>query len=157
MGITCYAIHSGLSGGSRERIKHEFNTSDNISVLVLSYLCSNEGINLHYQCWNTIMIEQGQSYSSEHQAWSRVRRIGQKNVQHTERLININTVDIIIEKAQRDRQSPMLYAYGIMEKAGNVDSGLVHENMVGSVNITVLKKQVIGQGEGGGPIDVEED
>lgn len=145
MGLTCHAIHSRLSLKRRDEIKTKFNTGPEINVLVLSYLCSNEGINLHYKCSNSIMVEQGLSHSSEHQAWSRVRRIGQKKEQHTERLVNVQTVDMVIEQAQRTRQSPMLYAYGIMEQFdATADTDKVFDVLVGNIPVSVLRSQVIG-------------
>ncbi len=126
-------------------LKERFNTSDDIDVLVLSYLCSNEGLNLHYRCRNCIMVEQGISYASEHQAWSRIRRIGQKFEQYTERLVNLDTIDVLIESAQRDRQAPMLYALGIMDRFGvDVDSDDVFDTLIGNQHPTVLRDLIIG-------------
>lgn len=93
------------------------------------------------------MVEQGLSYSSEHQAWSRVRRIGQKMEQNTERLVNLETIDALIERAQRDRQSPMLHAFGIMEQLGNTtDTDRVFDALVGRISPAVLRNQTIGRG-----------
>ena len=113
--------------------------------MVLSYLCSNEGINLHYQCSDTIMVEQGLSYAAEHQAWSWVRRIGQAEEQRKERLVNLQTIDMLIERAQRERQSPMLYAWEIMENLGDTaDTDEVFDTLIGKIRPAVLRDQVIG-------------
>ena len=101
MGLSVAAIHSSLNMNAREAIKHQFIATDNLDVLVLSYITSsNEGLNLHYRCHHNIMIEQGLNYSQEHQAWSRIRRIGQTHVQYTEHLVNLDTVDVMIEASQ---------------------------------------------------------
>jgi hypothetical protein len=152
-GISCYAIHSKMDIGYRDRLKERFNRFDDIDVLVLSYLCSNEGLNLHYRCHNSIMVEQGISYASEHQAWSRVRRIGQRFIQRTERLVNLDTIDVLIENAQRDRQAPMLYALGVMERFGvDVDSDEVFDTLIGNQHPVVLRDLVIGNiGHGDDP------
>lgn len=92
---------------------------------------------------------------SEHQVWSRVRRIGQNEEQHTQRLINLETIDLLIEEAQRQRESPMLYAYGIMGQLDeNVDTDKVFDALVGSISPAVLMDQVIGHG---GRVEVEID
>jgi hypothetical protein len=69
-----------MSADARASVKKSFINRRQVRVLVLSYLTSNEGLNLHYNCRNSIMAEQGTNYSMEHQASWRVRRIGQ---QHT--------------------------------------------------------------------------
>ena len=84
---------------ARESIKVEFTTPvGSVEILVLSYLVSNEGLNLHPCCHYSVMVEQGANYSIEHQAWSRVRRIGQSHKQVTERLVNFDIIDLLIEE-----------------------------------------------------------
>ncbi len=101
------------------------------------------------------MVEQGLSYAAEHQAWSRVRRIGQAEEQRTERLVNLQTIDMLIERAQRERQSPMLYAWGIMENLGDTaDTDEVFDTLIGKIPPTVLRDQVIGRG---GPDELQID
>lgn len=101
------------------------------------------------------MVEQGLSYASEHQAWSRVRRIGQRAEQVTERIVNLETIDLLIERAQRERQSPMLYAFGIMEQLGETaDTDEVFDTLIGRIQPGVLRDLVIGRG-GRGIIELE--
>lgn len=149
MGINTAAIHSTLSQKSRDRLKEAFNRGDDLKVLVLSYITSNEGLNLHHRCHHNIMVEQGISYASEHQAWSRVRRIGQQFRQETTRLVNLETIDITIEQAQRERHNPMLHAFGIMEKLENgVEASAVYDALIGKQPPEALRDRVIGgQGE----------
>ena len=97
---------------ARERIKVEFITPiGSVEILVLLYLVSNEWLNLHPCCHHSVMVEQGVNYSMEHQAWSRVRRIGQCHKQVTEWLVNFDTIDLLIEEAQHLKQSLILHAF----------------------------------------------
>lgn len=73
-------MHGGLVTAERDSIRYEFNRPGGVSVLVLAYGSSSEGLNLHPQCYNTIVVEQGKDYTMEHQAWSRIRRIGKKEL-----------------------------------------------------------------------------
>jgi hypothetical protein len=94
------------------------------------------------------MVEQGLSYAVEHQEWSRVRRIGQEEEQSTERLVNLQTIDLLIERAQWERQSLMLFAWGIMENlGGTADTEVVFDTLVGKIPPAVLRDQVIGCGD----------
>ena len=118
---------------ARESIKVEFTTpTGSVEILVLSYLVSNEGLNLHPCCHHSVMVEQGINYSMEHQAWSRVRRIGLCHKQVTERLMNFDTIDLLIEEAQRLKQSPMLHAFGVMVDCGaDIETGQVYNALIG--------------------------
>lgn len=132
---------------ARESIKEEFTTpTGSVEILVLSYLVSNEGLNLHPCCHHSVMVEQGLSYSMEHQAWSRVRRIGQNHKQFTERLVNLDTIDLLIEEAQRLKQSPMLHAFGVMVDCGaDVEADQVYDALIGKRTPQSLKDVVIGE------------
>ena len=103
------------------------------------------------------MIEQGHNYAMEHQAWSRVRRIGQDKPQFTTRLVNLDTIDVLIEDAQRRKQSPMLYAFGILttdaNSEGDVNAGQVYDTLIGRIPPQILREALIGQA----PPDGEED
>ena len=137
-----------MSTKTRSSIKKSFNEPGGVEVLILSYLTSNEGLNLHPQCRNSVMIEQGHNYAMEHQAWSRVRRIGQNHPQFTTRLINLDTIDLLIEDAQRRKQSPMLYAFGILADAdseGDVNAGQVYDTLIGRIPPQILRRALIGQ------------
>ena len=149
-----------MSTKTRSSIKQAFNGPGEVEILVLSYLTSNEGLNLHPQCRNSVMIEQGHNYAMEHQAWSRVRRIGQKNTQFTNRLVNLDTIDLFIENAQRMKQSPMLYAFGILTDANledDVNAGQVYDTLIGRIPPQILRKALIGQApdEGGDNMDLD--
>ncbi|KAF8536360.1 P-loop containing nucleoside triphosphate hydrolase protein [Trichophaea hybrida] len=89
----CFAIHSAMGADACTSITEKFIQKDGVRVLVLLYMTSNEGLNIYYNCWNSILLEQGVNYAMEHQAWSRVRRIGQKYTQYTYRLVNMATID----------------------------------------------------------------
>ena len=132
---------------AREGIKEEFTTpTGSVEVLILSYLVSNEGLNLHPCCHRSVMVEQGLNYSMEHQAWSRVRRIGQIHKQFTERLVNLDTIDLLIEEAQRLKQSPMLHAFGVMVDCGaDVETDQVYDALIGKRTPQSLKDAVIGE------------
>ncbi|KAF8538320.1 hypothetical protein BDD12DRAFT_885405 [Trichophaea hybrida] len=93
LGDDCFAIHSTMGADVGTSIKEKFIQKDGVRVLVLSYMTSNEGLNLHYNCQNSIMLEQGVNYAMEYQAWSRVRQIGQKYTLYTHRLVNMTTID----------------------------------------------------------------
>jgi hypothetical protein len=95
------------------------------------------------------MVEQGINYSMEHQAWSRVRRIGQQQTQHTTRLVNLTTIDRLIDNTQRMKQSPMLYALGVLQNAArediDLDADQVYDTLIGEISPQALRSAVIGQ------------
>ena len=106
------------------------------------------------------MIEQGHNYAMEHQAWSCVRRIGQNKMQFTNRLVNLDTIDLLIENAQRMKQSPMLYAFGILTSENpkdDVNAGRVYDTLIGRIPPQILCKALIGQApdEGGDNMDLD--
>jgi hypothetical protein len=132
---------------AREDLRKDFTEPNGeLNVLVLSYITSNEGLNLHPQCHHNIMVEQGVNYAQEHQAWSRVRRIGQTKLQITERLVNLETVDAMIERSQRERQNPMLHALGIMDNIPDktIQAGAIYDALIGKQSAEVLKDMVLG-------------
>src|SRR6188768_500706 len=111
-------IDSSQGNPERIRLMKAFNEKNSgLQVLCLSYLTSNEGLNLHEDCSKSYMVEQGRTYAMEVQAWSRVRRIGQKKCQEAIRLINPRTSDALQEAAIRDRQDADNIALGIIAKA----------------------------------------
>ena len=131
----------------REELRKQFiDPQGSLDVLILSYLTSNEGLNLHPQCCHNIMLEQGISYAQEHQAWSRVRRIGQKQIQKTERVVNLETIDSMIERSQRERQNPMLHALGIMDNIPDktVEAGAIYDLLIGKQSAEALRDIVLG-------------
>jgi hypothetical protein len=85
----------------------------------------------------------------EHQAWPRVRRIGQQQTQRTTRLVNLTTIDRFIENTQRMKQSPMLYALGVLQNATSEDIDLdadqVYDTLIGIISPQALRSAVIGQ------------
>jgi hypothetical protein len=129
----------------RTKLQDSFNDpKSSISVLVLSYQTSNEGLNLHRACWQSIMLEQGRTYSQEVQAWSRVRRIGQRQVQETTRLVNSETIDMQLESGIILKQDAANMALGIIrnakesmsnDAAGSFD---VHQILIGAAPKVVV-------------------
>jgi len=83
----CSATYCSLSADAHAFVKKSFINHRLVRILVLSYLTSNEDLNLHYNCLYSVMVEQGINYSKEHQAWSRVQRIGQQQTQLTTWLV----------------------------------------------------------------------
>lgn len=81
-----------------------------IRILVMSFLVSGLGLNLWAQCHENVVMEVGSSYTIEYQGWCRIRRIGQKHVQRTTRLVNRETLDAQQEKAMCEHQTPIQYA-----------------------------------------------
>ena len=138
-----------MSADARASVKKSFINRRQVRVLVLFYLPSNEGLNLHYNCRNSVMAEQGTNYSMEHQALWRVRRIGQQQTQRTTRLVNLTTIDRLIENTQRMKQSPMLYALGVLQNAASEDIDLdadqVYDTLIGKISPQALRSAVIGQ------------
>jgi len=55
----CFAIHGSKSADAHAAVKKSFINRGQVRVLVVSYLTTNEGLNLHYNCQNSIMVEQG--------------------------------------------------------------------------------------------------
>ena len=77
--------------------------------------------------------------------------------QNTERLVNLETIDLLIERAQRERQSPMLYAYGIMEQLEETaDTDQVFDTLIGNIPLIVLRNQTIGHGRQE-PVEIDSD
>ncbi|KAF8541877.1 hypothetical protein BDD12DRAFT_877597 [Trichophaea hybrida] len=145
-GYHCFAIHSAMGTDARASIEQKFIQQDGVRVLVLSYMTGNEGLNPHYNCWNSIMLEQGVNYAMDHQAWSRVRRIGQVYTRYTHRLVNMATIDRLIEVAMRLKQQLVLYAFGVISKAGtDVDADEVYNALIGKITLQMLKSGIIGQ------------
>jgi len=138
-----------MNADARASVKKSFINRGQVRVLVLSYLTENEGLNLHYNCQNSVMVEQGINYSMEHQAWSRVWRIGQQQMQHTTRLINLTTIDQLIGNTQWMKPSPMLYALGVLQNAASEDIDLdavqVYHTLSGKISPQALRSAVIGQ------------
>jgi len=138
-----------MSAEARASVKKSFINRGLVKVLVLSYLTSNEGLNLHYNCQNSVMVEQDINYSMDHQAWSRVRRIGQQQKQRTTRLVNLTTIDRVIENTQRMKQSPMLYALGVLQNTASedivLDADQVYDTLIGKMSPQALRTAVIGQ------------
>jgi len=95
------------------------------------------------------MVEQGRNYSMEHQAWSRVRRIGQQQTQPTTRLVNLTMIDWLIENTQRMKQPPMLYALGVLQNTASEDIDLdddqLYDTLIRKISPQALRSAVIGQ------------
>jgi hypothetical protein len=92
------------------------------------------------------VVEQDRCYAAEDQARSRICRIGQAEKQNTERLVNLQTIDTLIERAKGERQSPMLYPWGIMDNLGDTaDIDEVFDMLIGKVSSAVLREQIIGR------------
>ena len=136
-----------------ESTKVEFTTpAGSVEILVLSYLVSNEGLNLHPCCHHSVMVEQGANHSMEHQAWSRVRRIGQSHRQVTARLVNFDIIDLLIEEAQRLKPRPIVHAFGVMVDCGvDIETGEVYDALIGKQTPQSLKDAVIRETKAADP------
>ena len=138
-----------MSADVRTSVTKSFISCGQVRVLVLSYLTNNEGLNLHYNCQNSVMVEQGINYSMEHQAWSHVWQIGQQQTQHTTRLVNLTTIDRLIENTHQMTQSRMLSALGVLQNAASEDIDLdadqVCNTLIGMISPQALCPAVNGQ------------
>jgi len=65
-----------MSTDAHASVKKSFINRGQVRVLVLTYLTRNEGLDLHYNCRNSVMVKQGMNYATIHQSWSRVRPYG---------------------------------------------------------------------------------
>ena len=110
-----------MSADAHTSVKMSFINHGQVRVLVLSFLTSNEGLNQQYNCQNSVMVEQVINYSMEHQGWLLAGRIGQQQVQHTARLVNLAMIDWLIENARWMKQSPMQYALRVLQNAASED------------------------------------
>jgi len=85
----------------------------------------------------------------EDQTWSHVRRIGQQQTQCTTRLVNLTTIARLIDNTLRMKQSPMLYALGVLQNAASEDIDLdadqVYDTLIGKISPQALRSAVIGQ------------
>jgi len=138
-----------MSADARTSVKKSFINHWQVGVLVLFYLTSNEGLNLHYNCRNSVMGEQGISYSMEHYACSRVCRIDQELTQRTTGLVNLTTIDRLIENTQGMKPSTMLYVLGVLQDAASEDIDLdadqVYNTSIGKISPQALPSALIGQ------------
>ena len=95
------------------------------------------------------MVEQGRNYSMEHQAWLCVRWIGQQQTQCTTQLVNLTTINRLIENTQRMKQSRMLYVLGVLQNAASKDIDLdtdqVYDTLIRIISPQMLRSAVIGQ------------
>jgi hypothetical protein len=95
------------------------------------------------------MVEQGINYPLEHQAWSHVQRIGQRQTQHTARLANIAIIDWLIDNTQCMKQSPMLYGLGVLQNSAseNIDlnADQIGDTLIGKISPQPVQSAVIGQ------------
>jgi len=66
LGYNSFAIYRSMSADARASVKKSFINCRQVRVLVLSYLTNNEGLILHYNCRNSVTVEQGINYSMEH-------------------------------------------------------------------------------------------
>ena len=55
-----------MSADARASVKKSFMNHRQVSVLVLSNLTSKKGLNLQYNCRNSVMVDQGTNHSMEH-------------------------------------------------------------------------------------------
>jgi len=130
-------------------VKKSFINYVQVRVHVLSYLTSNEGLNLHYNCQNSVMVEQGINYTMEHQAWSHVWRIGQLQLQRPTRLVNLATINQLILYTLQTKQSPMLYTLRSLQNTASEDIDLntdqLSDTLIGKISPQALQSNVIGQ------------
>ena len=137
-----------MSADARASVQKSCINLGQLRVLVLSYLTSNEGWNLYYNCRNSVMVEQGIKDPMEHQAWSHVRQMGEQQTQRTAQLVNLATINRLIENTQRMKQSPLLYALGVLQNAAHedidLDAGQVYDMFIGMISPQALRCAVIG-------------
>jgi hypothetical protein len=73
----------------------------------------------------------------EHQTWSHARRIGQQQTQCTTGLVNLTTIARLIDNTLLMKQSPMLYALGVLQNAASEDIDLdadqVNDTLIGTI------------------------
>lgn len=134
LGYKAKRMPAAMTAAKRKALQEDFNRpGGQTQVLCLSYRTSNEGLNLHEDCCNTVLMELGNSSSQETQAWSRVRRIGQTKSQTTLRLINSDSSDAKHEETLKQRANPTHIALGILKKmqedAGESGKGLSGEDI----------------------------
>jgi hypothetical protein len=74
----------------------------------------------------------------EHQVWSRVRRIGQQQRRRTTQLVNLATIDLLIENTLRMKQSPMLHRLGVLQNTArediDLDADQVYDSLIGMIS-----------------------
>lgn len=146
---------------SDEQIKQQ-GGGDPIRVLVMSFAVSGLGLNLWAQCHENIVMEISTSYTIEYQGWCRIRRIGQKHVQRTTRLVNRETLDAQQEKAMLQNVAPLTYAMvtigqhveqqDLQEQTDDTSNKNILDILVGSIGVDEraangLAYQVLGDGD----------
>jgi SNF2 family DNA or RNA helicase len=110
--VTIRALWAHVDARTRYKHVQEFNTDPEIQVLLISYSIETAGLDMYEMRSNVMMVEPAYSAAKEHQAYHRVRRFGQTERQHVERLFTFNTFNEMLEWAQTRKQGPALAAWG---------------------------------------------
>ena len=149
IGYNYFAMCGSMSADAHASVKMSFINCGQVRVLVLSYLTCNEGLNQHYNSRNSVLAEQSIHYSMEQQAWSRVWRIGQQQTPCMNQLVNLATINSLIENAQQMKQSLMLYMLGVLQHTASedidIDDNQVYHTLIGKNSPHALRSTVIGQ------------
>ena len=75
-----------------------------------------------------------------------MRRIRLSHKQVTERLVNFDTIELLIEEAQRQNQSLILHAFRVMVDCGSdIETGQVYDALFGKRTAQSLIDAVIGE------------
>jgi len=84
-----------------------------------------------------------------HEAWLHVWGIGQQKTQCTTWSVDLTTIDWLIEKILRMKQSPMLYVLEVIQNAASEDIDLdadqVNIAFIWMISPQALRSAVIGQ------------
>jgi len=90
-------MHRSMIADACAYVKKPFINHWQLPVHVVSYLTRITDMNLHNNCRNSVMVEQGLNIEMHHQAWLYVRRIGQQRTQCTPHLVYLTMIDLLIE------------------------------------------------------------
>ena len=87
-----------------------------IQVLIMSFLVSDEGVNLWAEYHINLVLEPNANYQNEYQSWCRIRRIGQTEIQKTTWLVNWQTLDAKLEEAMVRNTEPIACAMQAVDR-----------------------------------------
>ena len=73
-----------------------------------------------------------------------MRRIGQSHKQVTKRLVNFDTIDLLIEEVQHLKQSTMLHEFGLLvDCVADIETDQVYDTLIGKRKPQSLNDAVI--------------
>lgn len=124
LGIRWLLIHSGMTHEERAEAARKFNDSRaEVDILVTTYACASQGLNLHHCCSNVVLFEPARNINTEIQAMNRIHRIGQTKKQKIWILFMQHTYDRYRQYTNTSKMVRQIAA----ERAGEITDAIADE------------------------------